>query len=85
LTDAPEAAPGATRQEDKGPPCKRCGQTAWDVQTREKNRLRWALETLLAAPDVWIYQSESGGWPGKTYELWTCRNCGRRARVAPKK
>jgi hypothetical protein len=51
------------------------------VERRDKNRLRWMLETLIAAPDVWIFQSESGGWPGKHQEIWTCRNCGRRARV----
>jgi hypothetical protein len=40
------------------------------------------IELLFAAPDVWIFQSESGGWPGKQYERWTCANCGRRARVS---
>jgi hypothetical protein len=79
---APEAA--APRREDKGPPCKRCAGRAWDVQPRRKNTLRWLAETVLAAPDVWIFQSESGGWPAKHFELWTCRACGRRARVAPR-
>lgn len=72
---------GAVRREENGPPCKRCGNRSWDVDSRPKNRLRWLAETVMAAPDVWIFQSESGGWPGKQYELWTCRNCGRRARV----
>jgi hypothetical protein len=40
------------------------------------------VETVFAAPDVWIFQSESGGWPGKQYERWTCLNCGRSARVS---
>jgi hypothetical protein len=43
---------------------------------------RWLLETVFAAPDVWIFQSESAGWPKKTYERWTCANCGRTVRVA---
>lgn len=47
-----------------------------------KGRFRWLLETAFAVPDVWIFQSESAGWPGKDYELWTCRNCGHRARVS---
>lgn len=72
---------GAVRREENGPPCKRCGNRSWDVELRPKNRLRWLAETVMAAPDVWIFQNESGGWPGKQYELWTCRNCGRRARV----
>jgi len=44
--------------------------------------MRWLVETIFAAPDVWIFQSESAGWPGKQYELWTCRACGRSARVS---
>lgn len=40
------------------------------------------VEMLFAVPDVWIFQSESGGWPGKEYERWTCTNCGRKARVS---
>jgi hypothetical protein len=40
------------------------------------------FETVFAAPEVWIFQSESAGWPGKDYELWTCRSCGHRARVS---
>jgi len=51
------------------------------VERRSKARLRWLAETVIAAPDVWIFQGESAGWPGKEYELWTCQNCGRRARV----
>ena len=72
---------GAVRREENGPPCKRCGNLSWDVERRPKSRLRWLAETVMAAPDVWIFQSESAGWPGKQYELWTCRGCGRRARV----
>ncbi|HEV8575370.1 MAG TPA: hypothetical protein VGR43_11760 [Dehalococcoidia bacterium] len=52
------------------------------MESREKGRVRWLLETVFAAPDVWIFQSESAGWPGKRYELWICRDCGRRARVS---
>ena len=51
------------------------------MERRSKARLRWLAETVAAAPDVWIFQSESGGWPGREYELWTCLSCGRRARV----
>jgi hypothetical protein len=51
------------------------------VERRTKARLRWLAETLGAVPDVWIFQSESGGWPKKQYEVWVCLNCGRRARV----
>jgi len=72
---------GAVRREENGPPCRRCGGRAWLVERRPKSRLRWLLETVGAAPDVWIFQSESGGWPGREFELWTCRECGRRARV----
>jgi hypothetical protein len=66
----------------KAPPCKRCGNRDWSVESRAKGRLRWLLEIVFAAPDVWIFQSESAGWPGKQYELWTCGHCGRRARVS---
>ena len=69
------------RREDNGPPCRRCGGRAWEVERRTKSPLRWALETVFAAPDVWIFQSESGGWPAKAYERWTCLACGRTARV----
>ncbi len=72
---------GAVRREENGPPCRRCGGRAWQVERQPKSRLRWLLETAVAAPDVWIYQSESGGWPERQYQLWTCRSCGRRARV----
>jgi len=72
-------APAASSQ---APPCKRCSSRDWAVESRRKGRLRWLLETVFAAPDVWIFQSESAGWPGEQYELWTCRNCGRRARVS---
>jgi len=67
---------------EKTPPCKRCGNRDWAIEQRHKARLRWLFEVIFAAPDVWIFQSESAGWPGKEYELWTCRSCGRRARVA---
>jgi len=40
------------------------------------------VETVFAAPDVWIFQSESGGWPEKQYQRWTCNHCGRVARVS---
>lgn len=72
---------GAVHREENGPPCRRCGTHSWQVERRSKSRLRWLLETAVAAPDVWIYQSESGGWPGREFELWTCQGCGRRARV----
>ncbi len=49
---------------------------------RQKSRLRWAIETAFAVPDVLIFQSESAGWPGKEYERWTCASCGRSVRVA---
>lgn len=65
------------------PPCKRCGQTDWRSEPRTKSVPRWLLETLFAIPDVLIFQSESAGWPAKTYERWTCNNCGRTVRVAP--
>jgi hypothetical protein len=64
------------------PPCRRCGKTAWRTETRRKSTPRWLLETLFAIPDVLIFQSESAGWPGKTYERWTCSECGRTVRVA---
>ena len=77
-----EAAPReAIRQEDKGPPCKRCASRNWSVERHAKSRLRWLAETVIAAPEVWIFQGESGGWPDRRFELWTCRGCGRRARV----
>jgi hypothetical protein len=44
--------------------------------------MRWMFETVFAAPDVWIFQNESAGWPDRTYELWKCESCGRSARVA---
>ncbi|MEO8458840.1 MAG: hypothetical protein ABI559_13640 [Chloroflexota bacterium] len=66
----------------KQPPCKRCGQTNWRTETRSKSTPRWLLEFVFAVPDVLIYQSESAGWPQKTYERWTCENCGRKVRVA---
>lgn len=52
------------------------------MEPRPKSRLRWVVETVFAAPDVWIFQSESAGWPSRAYELWTCESCGRTARVA---
>jgi len=66
------------------PPCKRCGARAWSVESRRKSTPRWLIELLFAVPDVLIYQSESAGWPGKTFERWTCGQCGRRVRVTPK-
>jgi len=77
-----ETENSATFAAAKVPPCKRCGNRDWSVESREKGRLRWLLETVFAAPDVWIFQSESAGWPGKQYEMWTCGKCGRRARVS---
>jgi hypothetical protein len=80
---AVEAAEGkAERREGNGPPCRRCTNREWSVETKPKHTIRWLIETLFAAPDVWIFQSESAGWPGKTYEIWTCLSCGRRARVS---
>jgi hypothetical protein len=70
------------RRKENGPPCRRCSQSSWDIEPRPKSRFRWFFETVFAAPDVWIFQSESAGWPGKTYERWTCVNCGRVARVS---
>ena len=81
MTASETPAEGAVRREENGPPCKRCASRSWDVEQRPKARLRWLAETIVAAPDVWIFQSESGGWPAMHYELWTCRSCGRRARV----
>ena len=81
MTASETPAEWAVRREESGPPCKRCGKRDWDVERRPKARLRWWAETLIAAPDVWIFQSESGGWPDRRYELWTCLGCGRRARV----
>jgi hypothetical protein len=66
----------------KRPPCKRCGETDWAIEIRTKSRPRWLLETIFAVPDVLIFQGESAGWPRRQYELWTCRKCGRTARVA---
>jgi len=68
---------------NKQPPCRRCGKTAWRIETRRKSFPRWLLEFVFAVPDVLIYQSESAGWPGRTYERWTCENCGRKVRVSP--
>jgi hypothetical protein len=79
LSDSDSSTPAANGQT---PPCKRCNNRDWDVETRDKSRLRWTVETIFAAPDVWIFQSESAGWPGKQFELWTCRSCGRQARVS---
>jgi len=49
---------------------------------RRKSTPRWLLEFVFAVPDVLIYQSESAGWPGRTYERWTCEECGRKVRVS---
>lgn len=73
---------GAARREDEGPPCKRCGGHAWSIEPHRKAHVRWLIETVFAAPDVWIFQGESGGWPEKQYERWTCLGCGRTARVS---
>ena len=82
MTPGSAASDGAAvRREERGPPCRRCQGRSWDVERHPKNRLRWLVETAIAAPDVWIFQSESGGWPEKESEFWTCRGCGRRARV----
>ncbi len=57
-----EAQPhGAVRQEENGPPCKRCGGRSWNVEGRPERRPRWLAQTLIAAPVVRIFQSESGG------------------------
>ena len=81
MPQAPAASNGV-RREEGGPPCRRCGEKYWDVESLPKSRARWLIETVFAAPDVWIFQSESGGWPGKAYERWTCLNCCRTARVS---
>jgi len=79
LSDPDTAAPASAGQK---PPCKRCDNRDWHIEPRQKSRLRWTLEKIFAAPDVWIFQSESAGWPDKQFEMWTCRNCGHRARVS---
>ncbi|MFQ5879527.1 MAG: hypothetical protein ACE5IZ_05085 [Dehalococcoidia bacterium] len=66
---------------EKGPPCRRCGHKSWRVARRPKSRLRWLAEMAIAAPDVLVFQRESGGWPSREAELWTCRRCGRRVRL----
>jgi len=66
----------------KTPPCKRCGARSGQIEEQPKARLRWIVETVFAAPDVWIFQSESAGWPRKSYQRWACDNCGRAVRVA---
>lgn len=81
MTGRETASAGTVRQEEDGPPCKRCAGRIWEVDILPKGKLRWLLETVFAAPDVWIFQSESGGWPAKEYERWTCLGCGRRVRV----
>jgi hypothetical protein len=50
------------------------------VTQRRKGRLRYLLEMAIAAPDVFIFQSDSGGWPSRAAEWWACLNCGRRVR-----
>jgi hypothetical protein len=79
LSDSDSSVPIATGQK---PPCKRCNNRDWEIEPRLKSRFRWVIETIFAAPDVWIFQSESAGWPGKEFEMWTCRSCGHRARVS---
>ena len=71
----------ATRMGGKGPPCRRCGDTSWRVETRRKSALRWAIELAVSAPDVILFHGETTGWPSRQAELWTCNNCGRRVRV----
>ncbi len=63
---------------ENGPPCKRCGGRSWDVEELPKGWLRWIMEAVFAAPDVWIFQGESGGWPSKSYQRWSCRTCRRK-------
>ncbi len=82
MTSAEASIEPSARRETDGPPCRRCSNLVWDVEVRQKSGVRWAVETLFAVPDVWIFQSESAGWPRKTYERWTCTQCGRKARVA---
>ncbi|HEU4759213.1 MAG TPA: hypothetical protein VFT91_04440 [Dehalococcoidia bacterium] len=76
-----EGLAGAGRRDDNGPPCRRCSGRSWQVVSLPKSRLRWLVEMAFAAPDVWIFQSESGGWPPKEHERWTCLNCGRRVNL----
>jgi len=77
-----EIGPGAaTRIEEKGPPCRRCGNKSWQVETRRKNALRWAIELAVSAPDVIFFHGETTGWPSRQAEFWTCLSCGRRVRV----
>lgn len=71
---------GASRVEEKGPPCRRCSQKQWQVEARPKSRLRFWLETLLVAPEVLVFGDESAGWPEREGQLWTCLSCGRRVR-----
>ncbi|HXG35494.1 MAG TPA: hypothetical protein VNL15_00840 [Dehalococcoidia bacterium] len=73
-------APAASRTVERGPPCRRCRERRWKVESRPKGRLRRWVETVFALPDVLIFQSDSGGWPKKQAEVWTCLNCGRTAR-----
>ena len=82
MSSAATTGEQSRRRETDGPPCRRCGNQEWAVEPRPKSRLRWVVETVFAAPDVWIFQSESAGWPSRAYELWTCESCGRTARVA---
>jgi len=77
---ASASTPAALNKE--GPPCKRCRDKQWRTEERRKSAGRWVIETVFAAPDVWIFQGESAGWPSREYELWTCANCGHSARVA---
>jgi len=77
---ANEAEARQGRIEDYGPPCRRCRERRWRIETRPKARLRRYLEIFFALPDVLIFQRESGGWPGTMAETWTCLNCGRTAR-----
>ena len=74
------AGQAAVRREEKGPRCRPCDGRAWQVVRRPKARLHYLLEVAIAAPDVFIFQSDSGGWPSRVAEWWTCLNCGRRVR-----
>jgi len=71
----------ASRIEEKGPPCRRCGHTVWRVESRPKHPFRFWLEALVAAPEVLLFGDESPGWPAREAEFWICLACGRRVRV----
>lgn len=68
-------------EREKGPPCRRCGHTSWQVERRPKGLARWLAELAVAAPDVLLFGGESGGWPARQAQLWTCQGCRRRVRL----